>query len=352
MLLVAGGLGAWAAGSWSFAGDRDRYCWGAWETGSGPEFLADSAVEDGGSRTAHEAVPTPERPRGSCTVALRSEGGSGTRKTEVTVTYGPAPRDAARRMEWILTYLGDRSVPLPDGLPGATDGDHALLVLPKRCDTRDGRPTAVTLDSDARLAWHGGTSRTSAGIGGARSAAGLVVAAANRGMKAAGCAPARDLRITSPVLTLPEGDETVFTRACRVRGMEFDDDATQGMRYQVGAVTRGLQSCSVRTLGRDGGSVLDALMVAQPRLNALFDGAVGDAAPARGWRGTGVLTDSHQVLRADCAGRSTTFLLRAPSSDKAAATPYFAAFANAVTQRLGCAPVAPATDAAPGGTGR
>ncbi|MFC6061188.1 hypothetical protein [Streptomyces ochraceiscleroticus] len=353
VLLIAGGFGTWITGSWPFGGDRDRYCWGAWETESGPEFLADSAVEDGGRRTVHETAPTPERPRGRCTVALRTDesGGSETR-TEITVTYGPAPQDAARRMEWILTYLGDSAVPLPDGLPGATDGSHALLVLPKRCDTRDGRPTAVTLDSDARRSWHGGTSRTSAGIGGARPAAGLVVAAANRGMKAAGCAPERDLRFTSPVLTLPEGDEIVFTRACRIRGMEFDDDATQGMRHQVGAATRDLQSCSVGTWGRDGGPVLDALMVAQPRLNALFDGAVGDAAPARGWRGTGVRADSHQVLRADCAGRSTTFLLRAPSIGEAAAGRYFAAFTNAVTQRLGCAPVAPAADAAPGGTGR
>ncbi|MFI8994376.1 hypothetical protein [Streptomyces sp. NPDC053542] len=349
VLLVAGGLGTWAMDGRPFAGDRDRYCWGAWETGSGPEFLGDSAVEDGGTRTARETAPTPERPRGSCTVALRSESGSGARKTEITVTYGPAPKDAARRTEWILTYLGDSAVPLPDGLPGATDGSRALLVLPKRCDTRDGRPTAVTLDSEAQLTWHGGRSSTGAGIGGARSAAGLVVAAANRGMEAASCAPARDIRFTSPVLTLPEGEEIVFRRACRIRGMEFDDDAARGMRYQVGAVTRDLQSCSVGTWGRDGGPVLGALMVAQPRLNALFDGAVGDAAPARGWRGTGLLADSHQVLRADCAGRSTTFLLRAPSTGEAAATRYFAAFANAVTQRLGCPPVAPA---APGGNDR
>ncbi|MER7399788.1 hypothetical protein ABT381_30250 [Streptomyces sp. NPDC000151] len=356
ILLVAGGLGTWATGTWPFPGDRDRYCWGAWEAGSGPEFLGDSVVEDGGRRTARETAPTPERPRGSCTVALRSDDSSGARKTEITVRYGPAPEDAARRMEWIVEYLGDRAVPLPDGLPGATDGSQALLVLPKRCDTRDGRPTAVTLDSEAKLTWRNGSASVNAGIAGARSAAELVVAAANRGMKTAGCAPARPLRITSPVLTLPEANEIVFSRACRIRGMEFDDDASQNMSYQVGAVTRGLQSCSVGTWGRDGSPVLDALMVAEPRLNALFDGAVGDAAPARGWRGTGVLAHSHQVLRADCAGRSTTFLLRAaPSLGEAPATRYFAAFANAVTQRLGCAPVAPiapATDAAPGGTGR
>ncbi|MEU7483320.1 hypothetical protein [Streptomyces sp. NPDC042319] len=356
VLVGAAGLGTWATGGWPFAEDRARYCWGAWEAGSGPEFLADAALDDGGTRKAEETAPTRQRPHGSCTVALRSEETYGTEKTEITVRYGPAPEAAADRMKWLVGHLGDRAVPLPDGLPGAVDGDQALLVLPKRCDTRDGRPTVVTLDSDAKLTSANGSMGTSPGLGGARSVAALTVAAANRGMTAAGCAPDRPLRVTSPVLTLAEDTERTFTtRACRIRGMEFDEDAADRMEYQVGAVTPELQSCSVRTSGLDGKPVLDALMVAGPRLGALFDGAVGDAPPARGRRGTGSLGAHQQVLRADCAGRSTNFLLRTPDmSDlgKAKTTRYFEAFANSVTQRLGCAPVAPTTDTENGGTGR
>ncbi|MGI5470882.1 hypothetical protein [Streptomyces sp. CA-132043] len=356
VVLSGAGLGTWATGGRPFAEDRTRYCWGAWEAESGPEFLADAALDDGGKRKAEETAPTRQRPRGSCTVALRSEETYGTEKIRITVRYGPAPEAATDRMKWLVGHLGDRAVPLPDGLPGAVDGNQALLVLPKRCDTRDGRPTVVTLDSDAKLTSANGSMRTSPGLGGAHSVAALAVVAANRGMTGAGCAPDRPLRVTSPVLTLAEDTERTFTtRACRIRGMEFDEDAADRMEYQVGAVTPELQSCSVRTSGLDGKPVLDALMVAGPRLDALFDGAVGDAPPARGWRGTGSFGAHQQVLRAECAGRTTNFLLRTPDTSdlgKAKTTRYFGAFSHAVTQRLGCAPVAPAADTEHGGTGR
>ncbi|WP_431040644.1 hypothetical protein ACQUSR_01245 [Streptomyces sp. P1-3] len=343
--LVAAGLGTWAAGTGPFE-SRDRYCWGAWEEGSGPEFLGDG----GGSRTSEETAPTPKRPRGRCTVAIRSEGTSSStgdyvRKAEVTVTYGPAPRDAAERVEWLDTYLGGSAVPLPDGLPGAVDEDRGLLVLPERCDTPDGRPTAVTIDSESGTDWSDGVSLSDgAELGGARSVAELLVSAANRGMAAAGCAPGRPLRVTSPVLTLAEKDEDYFSRACRIKGMEFGK-GTNGLEYQVGAVTRDFQSCSVR-LRRDGDRYFDALMVAQPRLAALLDGVPGREPPARGWRGTGVFTDigGYKVVRAECAGRPVTLMALAPGTRET--TRYFVAFTNAVTQRLGCAPVAP------GGSGR
>ncbi|MET7932053.1 hypothetical protein [Streptomyces sp. NPDC005322] len=348
LLLAAAGLGTWAADSWPFDG-KDRYCWGAWEEDSGPDFLGEAAFYDGnGSRTSEETAPTRQRPAGRCTVAIRSsyESGSSGKNvtdTEVTVTYGPAPKDAARRMEWLDDYLGDRAMPLPDGLPGATDGSHALLVLPKRCDTRDGRPTAVTLDSDAQTSWSDGSMPGNAGLGGSRSVAELLVSAANRGMRAADCAPATPLRVTSPVLTLPEKDEFVFSRACRIKGMDFERETAADLEYQVGAVTRDLQSCSVRT-DRGAGRFFDALMIAQPRLAALLDGATGSKPPAGGWRGTGVFADTYQVVRADCADRPVTLLMLAPSVHQM--RPYFTAFTNAVTRRLGCAPVAP------GGTDR
>ncbi|MEI5097752.1 hypothetical protein RB200_02665 [Streptomyces sp. PmtG] len=47
----------------------------------------------------------------------------------------------------------------------------------------------------------------------------------------------------------------------------------------------------------------------------------------------------HQVVRAACAGRPTTFLLL--GSKSRATTGHFTAFTDAVTRRLGCAPLAP-----------
>ncbi|GAA2315150.1 hypothetical protein [Streptomyces violaceusniger] len=342
-VLVAAGVGTWATDTWPFDG-KDTYCWGAWKEDSGPDFLSGDALdEDNARRTSKETAPTPARQRGRCTVALHSErvssgGEKVVEETEITVTYGPAPEGATRRMEWIGGYLGDRAMPLPDGLPGATDGRHALLVLPKGCDARDGRPTAVTLDSMARSVYSDSTMSGDAGLGGSQSVARLLVAAANHAMEKAGCAPAKPLEAVSPMTTLPEDDEDFFTRACRIRGLEFGKEAARDLEYQVGAVTRDLQSCSVRTQ-RGEGRYFDALMVAQPRLSALFDGATGSKAPARGWRGTGVFADGYKVVQADCAGRPLTVLMLAPSLRET--TPYFAAFANAVARRVGCAPVAP-----------
>ncbi|MBL1119248.1 hypothetical protein JK364_43845 [Streptomyces sp. 110] len=341
-VLVAAGAGTWATDTWPFDG-KDTYCWGAWKEDSGPDFLSGNALdEDNASRTSKETVPTPERQRGRCTVSLRSErfssdGDKVVEKTEVTVDYGPAPESAARRMEWLGTFLGDRAMPLPDSLPGVSDGRRGLLVLPKGCDTRDGRPTAVTLDSTAESVYGDSTMPGDAGLGGSQSAARLLLAAANRAMEKAGCAPDKPLEVVSPVLTLPESGETFFTRACRIRGLELGKEA-EDLAYQVGPVTRDLQSCSVRNVRGDG-RYFDALMVAQPRLSAMFDGATGSKAPARGWRGTGVFADTYKVVRADCAGRPLTVLMLAPSLHET--TPYFATFANAVARRVGCAPIAP-----------
>lgn len=345
-LAVAAGLGTWA-----FQGPlatKDRYCWGSWEQDSGPLILGDDGFsgEDARSRTSKEAPPTPGKPTGSCTLALRSshvfsDGDKGTQDTTVTVTYGKAPKGAEARLTWLNDYLGDGAMPLPDGLPGAVDGARGLLVLPERCDTRDGRPTAVTLDARERGEATALSAR-SPDLGGSRAVAELLLKAANTGMEKAGCAPAKPLRTTSPVLTLPEKRETFYSDpACRIKGLdlELDKQLEREASYQVGAVTDDIQSCSVRT-GRADVEFLDALMVAHPRLDALLKDLPGDEAPARGWRGKGVLASGHQVVRAQCAGRATTFLmLGAP--EQAAKDGLFAAFTNAVSQRLGCPAVAP-----------
>ncbi|MEU2559822.1 hypothetical protein ABZ626_10880 [Streptomyces longispororuber] len=359
--LLAGGLGTWATDTWPFDG-RDRYCWGAWEEDSGPAVLGDEAFEgaDGRRRTATGTAPTAAKPRGRCVLAVRSthtfsDDHKGTQDTRVTVTYGPAPKPAADRVAWAVEFLGGRSVPLPEGLPGTVSGSHGLLVLPERCDTRDGRPTAVTLKAEER------TPRDVVGspdLGGADAAVQLLLAAADRGMRAAGCAPAEPLRVTSPLLALPEREDTSPpSAACRIPGLDvragLGKETALRVRDQVGAVTGGLQACSVRIgrslrLGeREDTRVFDALMVREPRLAALLDGVTGTRAPARGWRGTGVLADGHQAVRARCAGRPTTFLMA--GSPAYETRRHFVTFTDAVTSRLGCAPVAPRAGAAGAG---
>ncbi|WP_245238754.1 hypothetical protein [Streptomyces sp. MZ04] len=344
VLVLAGtGLGTWAADTWPWP--KDRYCWGAWEEDSGPGFLGDEAFgdDDDGSRTAKETAPTRERPTGSCEVAIDSDyessydGDEVSVDQRVSVEYGPVPKAAEARLSMVHDgFLGGDMVPLPDGLPGTVNGRGGLLVLPKSCDTEDGRPTVVTMDASGM--YSSGPSYTQndpADLGGAREAAVLLVAAANRGMAAAGCAPDEPLRVSSPVYDLPGERDRIFSASddvCGIRGLRL---GTEDIEDQTGAVTRDLQTCSVRG-DRDDVPYLDLAMVAQPRLAAVFDGIVGERPAARGWRGTGTIGEKRAIVRADCAGRTATFLMGSSSDPD-----HLAAFANAAAARLGCAPIAP-----------
>lgn len=351
-VLVAG------VGTWAFQGPlatKDRYCWGGWEQDSGPDILGEAGFsgDDAHSRTSTGAPPAPGKRTGSCTLTVQSshvfsDGDKSEQETTVTVKYGSAPKDADTRPAWLNGYLGDGAMPLPDGLPGAVAGARGLLVLPKRCDTRDGRPTVVTLDARERRE-PDGVGPSAPDLGGSRAVAELLVTAADKGMEKAGCAPAKPLRVTSPVLTLPEKEETFYSDpACRIKGLDLglDEETEHDTSYQVGAVTDDMQSCSVR-VGRGDVAFLDALMVAHPRFDALLKDLAGDSTPAKGWRGKGVLGAEQQVVRASCAGRPTTFLMLGAPERRA--KDHFAAFSNAVAQRLGCAAVAPAASAGTGG---
>ncbi|MFI1370324.1 hypothetical protein [Streptomyces griseochromogenes] len=340
VLALAGtGLGTWAAHTWPWP--KDRYCWGAWEEDSGPDFLGD---DDDGSRTGKETAPTREHPTGSCEVAIASDykssydGDKVSTDQQVTVEYGPVPKAAEARLAMVHDgFLGGDMVPLPDGLPGTVNGRGGLLVLPKSCDTHDGRPTVVTMHASGTYTRNGPsyTQNDPADLGGARQAAVLLVAAANRGMAAAGCAPDEPLKVSSPLYDLPGKPEAIFGTSddvCGIRGLHLD---TEDIEDQTGAATRDLQTCSVRG-DRDGVPYLQLAMVAQPRLAAVFDGVTGEHPAARGWRGTGTIGEKHAIVRADCAGRPATFLMGA-STDPG----HLAAFANAAAARLGCAPIAP-----------
>ncbi|MDO0914603.1 hypothetical protein QQM39_28350 [Streptomyces sp. DT2A-34] len=343
VLALAGtGLGTWAAHTWPWP--KERYCWGAWEEDSGPEFLGDEAFGDDndGSRTSEEMAPTRERPTGSCEVSIAGDykssydGDKVSIRQQVSVEYGPVPKAAEARLAMVQDgFLGGDMVPLPDGLPGTVNGRGGLLVLPKSCDTKDGRPTVVTMQASGTYS-SGNPSyiqNDPAGLGGAREAAVLLVAAANRGMAAAGCAPDEPLRVSSPIYDLPGKPEDNYSASedvCGIRGLSLGmEDITD----QTGAVTRDLQTCSVRG---DGVPYLELAMVAQPRLAAVFDGITGERPVARGWRGTGSIGEDHAIVRADCAGQPATFLMGASTDPD-----HLAAFANAAAARLGCAPIAP-----------
>lgn len=343
-LLLTAGLTTAVTDTWPFTGDR--YCWGSWKEDGKPTFLGDDAFHgyQEQSRTSTETAPTPQRPRGRCTVAVHSigkgnEGERSTQDDEVTVTYGPAPKGATKRVKWLQDHLGDSAIPIPDGLPGAVDNDQGLLVLPKKCDSPEGRPTVVALESEGETSWSdGGYTATDVELDDARSVAQLLVSAGNHGMKAAGCA-ARPLRLTSPVYSLPEPKGRYDPRACRIKGLEYASDPVTNLQYQVGAVTQDVQTCELEEgPPEDRHRYLSALMVAEPRLAALFDGITGSKAPARGWRGTGVFGKDHRIVRAQCAGRPVTMLMLDHVDQDYA--PRFVAFTNAVTRRLGCPPVA------------
>ncbi|MFG2744063.1 hypothetical protein ACGFY0_28905 [Streptomyces chartreusis] len=341
LVLAGGGLGTLAADTWPWP--KGRYCWGAWEKDSGPEFLGDEAFgdDDDGSRTSEETAPTRERPTGSCEVTIAGDyksshdGDEVSIRQQVSVEYGPVPKDAEARLGMVKDgFLGGDMVPLPDGLPGTVNGRGGVLVLPKSCDTPDGRPTVITMDASGTYASGPSYSQNDpADLGGARQAAVLLVAAANHGMAAAGCAPDEPLRVSSPLYDLPGKPEDIYGASedvCGIRGLSL---GVEDVQDQTGAVTRDLQTCSVRG---DGVPYLELAMVAQPRLAAVFDGIAGERPVARGWRGTGTIGEKHAIARADCAGRPATFLMGASTDPD-----HLAAFANAAAARLGCAPIAP-----------
>ncbi|MFH0518812.1 hypothetical protein ACHBTE_16770 [Streptomyces sp. M41] len=255
VLALAGtGLGTWVADTWPWP--KDRYCWGAWEEDSGPEFLGDKAFgnDDDGSRTSRETAPTRERPTGRCEVAIAGDyessydGDKVSIDQQVSVEYGPVPKAAEARLALIHDgFLGGDMVPLPDGLPGTVNGHGGLLVLPKSCDAPDGRPTIVTMRASGTYTSGPSYSQNDpAGLGGARQAAVLLVAAANRGMAAAGCAPDEPLRVSSPLYDLPGEPERSFRPdedVCGIRGLRL---GTEDIEDQIGAATRDLQTCTVR----------------------------------------------------------------------------------------------------------
>lgn len=348
VLVLAGtSIGTAAAETWPWP--KDRYCWGAWEKDSGPGFLGDEALgEDGnGSRTVKETTPTVKRPTGRCDVLISADDthswddGKVSVEQRVSVRYGPVPKSAETRLRMLQDrHLHGGKVPLPDGLPGTVDWEGGLLVLPKSCDAEDGRPTVVTVEASGKRTEGSKPARQdSADLASTvREASMLLTAVANRGMQAAGCAPAEPLEVRSPVYDLPGEPLPVDRFARELCGIQGLDLGEKKMEQQISAAPRDLLTCSVRT--EDEETQLSLATITQPRLVTLFDGITGERPAARGWRGTGTIGEQRAFVRADCAGRPAVFLMGA------SVTPgRFATFTDVATARLGCAPVAPKGEA-------
>ncbi|MGO4756279.1 hypothetical protein AB4212_48060, partial [Streptomyces sp. 2MCAF27] len=201
---LAGGLAAALVAGWLIirAVDGDdtdadaakKHCWGAWSQGEKPlRFNNDN-------RAFRETAPTPERPRGSCTITTSWDNGISEVHEKISVSYGAGPKDAKKRRVWLAELFAGAGDQLPEGLPGFVSKGSATLVLPEKCDV-DGRPSVVTVsgvESDGEDdtptlpdvdfdPWHAGQ---------------LLVDIANHGMEKAGCAPEKPLGFTAP---LPPG---------------------------------------------------------------------------------------------------------------------------------------------------
>ncbi|MDQ1011108.1 hypothetical protein QFZ82_005593 [Streptomyces sp. V4I23] len=321
--VFATGIGLWATDSGPF---KDAYCWGAWQQNSGPHLLGDEAVDESGAerRATESAPPSAGRPQGTCTVEVASDDD----EDKVTVTYGPLPAAADKRQEWITHYLHGSVSFLPDGLDGLVGGDRGMLVLPEACDV-DGRPSVVTMHNEN---WsEGREGRVTGGMGviGTRAeVAELLLAVADTGMRAAGCAPKEPLRATSPMATVAEDREDADNPVCRIPGVVFDLPKQSRYRQQVGVVGDRLQTCSVAWLTEsfDEEPAAQYVMASAPRLAALFTGL--PEGPDKG------------LVRVECQGRETVFYgstrLGLTGIAKPSAERVFTNFVDSVGKRIGC----------------
>ncbi|MFV0131971.1 hypothetical protein ACLGIH_01650 [Streptomyces sp. HMX87] len=328
--VFASGIGLYATDSWPF---RDSYCWGAWQENSGARFLGEDVLGESADRGSEEsAPPSAERPRATCTVAVRSTVDDNDSdqplefEDKVTVEYGPVPEKAEARHAWLARYFHGSASPLPDGLDGLVAGDRAMLVLPEACDV-DGRPSVVTIRSEGWGDGHLGKLAMPFTIGTYSAVARMLLDVANTGMAEAGCAPGEPLRTTSPLVTVAEDGEPAGKPLCRIAGVEFDFGSEAHYEQQAGAVTPGLQTCSVvrKSRGEPDEPAAQYVMAGGPRMTALFGGLPEGTA--------------HGLTRTTCDGRQTVFyghVLGGLAGDKAAAERSFENFVASVGNRIGC----------------
>lgn len=353
--VLISGVALWAMDSPPF---KDRYCWGAWEQDSGPRFLGDYVLRDSGSErtSAESGTPGSGGKTATCTVSVASwasddssarSGGSSAGSDgssaqpagshdRLTLTYGPVPEAPDERRAWIDRYFSGSASPLPNGLDGLVANDRAMLVLPEACDVA-GRPSAVTLWGES---WDDGPQGRRAmplTIASLPDISTMLLDAADVGMRKAGCAPAKPLRITEPMARVAEDGKSAETPVCRIPGAAFP--LGEELRYgqRVGVVGDRLQTCSVvlRKLGSPDEPAAQFVMAGSPRTAAVFAGLPEGA-------GQG-------LVRRDCDGRNTVFYVHiGPGLGDGGGEKdrqVFERFTEAVGKRVGCAP-AKATEGA------
>ncbi|MDX3233031.1 hypothetical protein [Streptomyces sp. ME19-01-6] len=352
---LAGGLAAALVAGWLVLGADDdadaakKHCWGAWSQRDKPSLFD----EKDHVRAFRETAPTPERPRGSCTItASWTYSDDETVQEKISVSYGTGPRDAKKRRAWLAELFAGARDQLPEGLPGFVSEGSAALVLPEKCDV-DGRPSVVTA-SGVQSDDEGETARLPKVSSEPWQAAQVLVDVANHGMEKAGCAPEKPLGFTAPVVSGRAPDITFAPDfspgGCRIDGLgpaprrgESDDE---GLHSVVGPVSDDLQTCVVDFYDE---MAAQFTMTAHPRLMKLFDGLTGGAPLAGGWRGQGYADADGALFRTRCADRTTVMFMErtAMAKDTPFATPsrIFPVYAAAVAKRLGCAAVAPHGDA-------
>ncbi|MEU5024078.1 hypothetical protein [Streptomyces milbemycinicus] len=348
---LAGGLAAALVAGWLVirAGDdaAKRHCWGAWSQSDEPSLLLERD-----DRTFRETAPTPERPRGSCTItASWTYGTDETIHEKISVSYGTGPKDAKKRRAWLAALFADARDQLPEGLPGFVSKGSAALVLPEKCDV-DGLPSVVTV-SGVQSDNEGDTASLPGVSSEPWQAGQVLVDVANRGMEKAGCAPKKPLGFTAPIASGHAPDGTFATSfspgACRIDGLgpapRRGEEDEEGLHSVVGPVGDDLQTCVVRWADD---MAAQFTMTAQPRLVKLFDGLTGGAPLARGWRGQGYADADGALVRTRCADRTTVMFTERTAIAKgtpfAAPSRVFPVYAAAVAKRLGCAAVTPHGD--------
>ncbi|MEU7040398.1 hypothetical protein AB0A77_04975 [Streptomyces varsoviensis] len=309
-------------------------CWGAWPDEGGAS-LFDHGDRD---RASDEVSPTPEAPRGRCTVTWSRGTGSAARQQRVRVGYGTGPKAEAARRSWLDGLFARGGDPLPGALPGFVGDGSGALVLPERCDV-DGRPSVVTVGGARQ-----GDGRAGVAGGGFARTGRLLVDLANHGMRRAGCAPERPLRMAAAPTASPAPSSSASpSEPCSLPGLLGRAETARGGLASISGGGRGdFRTCVVSQRGEPAAQFA---MVARARLVALFDGAAGlarlpgDRIPLPDRRAYGRMDASGATVRADCAGRPAIYTMR---TDRTTGTSLddpstvFPRFVTAASRAAGC----------------
>ncbi|NML48803.1 hypothetical protein HHL19_00240 [Streptomyces sp. R302] len=225
------------------------------------------------------------------------------------------------------------------GATGAVSGDHGWVMLPESC--WDGEPRIVE-------------GRMPGGVDNPLALSRILVEAANRSVRAAGCAQS-DQSAPTELAPIPKERKTDKARQCGVDGFLYrgpDTDVSE-VAHEPGAGS-GTWACTVRLKNRSAPSVersgyltysvtRDPLIIAGIKKSADYS----TSSPIPGWPVTGV--DGRHIV-ANCGGTQTYFamalgsqyLKTMESAGRVKDHVLFRDFVESVGKQFGCTGVAPA----------